>query len=341
MTALQAAVIGSSWTETAVGLLFYILRLVSTWTFVGRARWDLALVTIAVLFACAGQVFLQLSVNNEMGEQIMGLSEKHRAAALFYGWVFQLLSITASMSGKLAILVFLIQIRGRHEKKPWFLLVLAVLITAINVTVMGTLLGQCVPMAKLWNDSIPGSCEPGRRVNQDFSFFQGSFNALADAALASYPVHLFWKLQMRFRLKIALIVLMGMGWIASACSAVKTYQLQVLSRTSNTTYAQPPLLIWVSTEGWIVIIVGCVPPIRPLVDRLFQQLGFTSNRSSNKNPTRVPYTTSRSGRAYISAGRRPEDNSWVELTAVDRKDDMVPRSRVMVVTDIETMYEQD
>lgn len=120
------------------------------------------------------QVFLQHSVNAGMGRHLDDLSNSQIVTALHWSWVFQLLAITASMLGKLAILAFLLQIRGRHEKKPWFLIILGVLIGAINTTALGTILGQCKPMNKLWDDSVEGTCNPGRKVNQNYSFFQGS-----------------------------------------------------------------------------------------------------------------------------------------------------------------------
>lgn len=120
------------------------------------------------------QVFLQLSVNAGMGQHMSALSDKSLVLALKWSWVFQLLAIAASMLGKLAILAFLVQIRGRHEKKPWLLIVLGILIGAVNITVLGTILGQCQPMQKLWDDSIEGTCDPGRKINQNYSFFQAS-----------------------------------------------------------------------------------------------------------------------------------------------------------------------
>lgn len=120
------------------------------------------------------QVFLQLSVNAGMGRHIGDIEKEERIVALHWSWVFQLLAIAASMLGKLAILAFLIQIRGRHEKKPWFLITLGVLIAAINIAVLGTILGQCQPMHKLWDDDVVGTCDPGRKMNQNYSFFQAS-----------------------------------------------------------------------------------------------------------------------------------------------------------------------
>jgi hypothetical protein len=109
-----------------------------------------------------------------MGNHIADLDAAQRVTALKWGWIFQLLAIGASMLGKIAILVFLIQVRGRHASKPWLLIVLGVLIFAANIAVMGTILGQCSPMEKLWNDALPGSCDPGRKMNQSYSFFQAS-----------------------------------------------------------------------------------------------------------------------------------------------------------------------
>lgn len=109
-----------------------------------------------------------------MGQHVTDLATPHLVTALKWGWVFQLLAIAASMLGKLAILAFLVQIRGLNTKKPWLLIIMGVLIAAVNITVLGTILGQCQPMAKLWDDGIEGTCNPGRLLNQNYSFFQAS-----------------------------------------------------------------------------------------------------------------------------------------------------------------------
>lgn len=120
------------------------------------------------------QIALQLSVNSGMGHHMHTLDGPNIVSALRWGWVYQLLAIAASTLGKLAILAFLVQIRGWQEKKPWALLILGALIAAVNIAVLGTILGQCQPMAKLWDDSLDGACDPGRENNQNYSFFQAS-----------------------------------------------------------------------------------------------------------------------------------------------------------------------
>ncbi|CAG8137576.1 unnamed protein product [Penicillium olsonii] len=292
-----ALILAVSWVETCVGLLFFTLRFVSNLKFMGRFRWDFAIAGLTVVTETTAQVFLQLSVNAGMGQHMDTLSDRSIVLALKWSWVFQLLAIAASMLGKLAILAFLVQIRGRHEKKPWLLIVLGVLIGAVNITVLGTILGQCQPMQKLWDDSIEGTCDPGRKINQNYSFFQAR--------------------------------------------------------------AQSSLVIWASTEAWIVIVVGCIPPIRPLMDRILQHFGLTSK----KTPTPYRYRNTSGYAAYETNKSNPashsnfqssayrgrtldddDDPAWMELTATEgpngSKEHIVTGSKeVVITTDIETRFE--
>ncbi|KAL4930971.1 uncharacterized protein BDV17DRAFT_289393 [Aspergillus undulatus] len=355
----SAMILAISWVETFIGLSFFTLRFITNWKIVARFRWDFAVASVTVLTQVVAQIFLQLSVDHGMGKHIDTLDHESEVRTLKWSWVFQLLAIAGSMLGKLAILAFLVQIRGRHEKKPWLLIVLGVLIAAVNIAVLGTILGQCSPMEKLWDDDIPGTCDPGRLNNQNYSFFQASFNSFSDALLASYPIHLFWKLQMKLRIKVALSVLMGLGWIAAVCSAVKTYELKALTETSDITWAQPSLLIWASTEAWIVIVVGCVPPIRPLMERILQRLGLSSKKTStphygyydssrpgygNRSATGAANTNHSNFRtdAYGTSTRKdPHDLDWMELGERNgSKEGIVgAQNGVVVTTDIVTRFE--
>ncbi|KKK11814.1 hypothetical protein ARAM_002659 [Aspergillus rambellii] len=356
----SAMILAVSWTETCLGLVFFTLRFVSNWKVVARFRWDFAVATLTVITEVVGQIFLQFSVDSGMGHHMAELSHAQQVKALKWSWVFQLLAIMASMLGKLAILAFLIQIRGRHETKPWLLIILGVLGAAINIAVLGTILGQCTPMQKLWDDSLEGTCDPGRKINQNYSFFQASFNTFLDALLAAYPIHLFWKLQMKPRIKIALSVLMGLGWIAAVCSAIKTHELKALTLTSDITWAQPDLLIWASTEAWIVIVVGCVPPIRPLMERVLQRLGLSSKKTStpiyhHDSIARVAYGTNRSmpmnhpqfqSNAYCGSKTfgLEDELGWQELDSFkdptgSNKQIVGGSKDVVVTTDIVTKFE--
>ncbi|KAJ5409408.1 uncharacterized protein N7487_003767 [Penicillium crustosum] len=311
----------------------------SNWKFVGRFRWDFAVASLTVATETIAQVFLQLSVNAGMGRHLDDLSNSQIVTALHWSWI-----------------------RGRHEKKPWFLIILGVLIGAINTIVLGTILGQCKPMNKLWDDNVEGRCNPGRKVNQNYSFFKASwafanelgFNALSDVLLAVYPVHLFWKLQMKLRIKVILSILMGLGWIAAVCSAVKTYELKALTETTDITYAQSDLLIWASTEAWIVTMVGCIPPIR-LYGQGIAATGLYLKEKYYDSGGHAAYGTNKSNLASHSnfqsnacGGRKKpseDDNpGWMDLSTFagtnGSEEHIVNDPKgVMIRTEIETRFE--
>lgn len=48
---VSTLILSVSWAETALGLVFYILRFISNWRFVRRFRWDFALASATVVSA--------------------------------------------------------------------------------------------------------------------------------------------------------------------------------------------------------------------------------------------------------------------------------------------------
>ncbi|KKY16544.1 putative integral membrane protein [Phaeomoniella chlamydospora] len=86
---------------------------------------------------------------------------------------------------------------------------------------------------------------------------------------------------MKRRVKIGLSILMGFGLLAAACSAVKTSEIQALTKTDDITSAQPSLLLWASTEAWIILIVSCVPPVRPLLEYIFRRATGSTEKGSS------------------------------------------------------------
>jgi hypothetical protein len=125
--------------------------------------------------------------------------------------------------------------------------------------------------------------------------------------------------------------------------------------------AQSSLLIWASTEAWIVIVVGCVPPIRPLMERVMQRLGLTSKKTSTPYQYRnssghAAYGTNKSNPASHSnfqsnayGGRKPQGDAedapgWMELSGSGgmdgSKEHIVSGTKnVVITTDIVTRFE--
>ena len=86
------------------------------------------------------------------------------------------------------------------------------------------------------------------------------YGAAMDLALSIYPMVVFWSLQLKLHVKIGLCTLFGFGlmWAApttriasyliqnraSACAAVKTQKLSLVTKTEDITYQIADLTIW-------------------------------------------------------------------------------------------------
>lgn len=88
-------------------------------------------------------------------------------------WINMISAIIAIVTGKLSIIAFLDQIRGRQPEKPWFLWFLAASNIIVNFAVVITILLQCSPVEKIWDDRVPGVCN-GKDFNLKYAYFQGS-----------------------------------------------------------------------------------------------------------------------------------------------------------------------
>ncbi|KAB8202664.1 hypothetical protein BDV34DRAFT_200617 [Aspergillus parasiticus] len=110
-------------------------------------------------------------------------------------------------------------------------------------------------------------------------FLADCFHILVPCTAASMSSRVLFSKELRLPVKTGLCVLMGLGVIACICSIVKTTYLRVLSKTENVTYYLSQLITWNETEMWVILIVGCIPPIRPLLMIIFHKI-LTSARSA-------------------------------------------------------------
>ncbi|KAJ5949796.1 hypothetical protein N7454_001380 [Penicillium verhagenii] len=269
--------------EGSVALVLIIARVFTTWRITRHIRSDLYLKQI---IGSIGSVFLGLGVNSGLGAHKADLTNAEITNAVKWNWINQSLGIFATGTGKLAIVAFLQQIHGpESRKKVIFLWSVGLSNLVVNCITIALIFEQCSPTSKLWNDALPGTCN-GRTRNQQVAYFQG----MCDLVLALYPVVFFWNVRLNRRVKIGLCVLMGLGVAACVCAIVKTITLRVLAETEDVTYYMAQLVILNETEKWVVFIVGCIPPIRPLLMIVFHSL-LTSAKSTRGQ------TTNRHGRS--------------------------------------------
>lgn len=223
--------------------------------------------------------------------------------AVKLNWISQPFTIFSCGVGKISIAFLLLRIMAKNKAREWFLYTLIALLIIINSICVGFIFGQCSPTRKLWEPSISGSClDPS--VQQQVGFFQASFSSFSDLVLALFPLLIIWNLQMKWAVKLGLGCAMSLGLIATGAAIVKTIQLQDLTARSDYTYETVALVIWFTTEMYIIIVAACVPTLRPLLPLLHGRR--PSRKSASRS--RENYSSAR-GRAKQGYHAHEDDDA--------------------------------
>lgn len=210
------------------------------------------------------------------------------ATALKYFWTSASVGLVGIWSAKVAIIALLLAVKGPNQKKRGYFLHFLWFSNILFIIVLISLIyNQCDPHDAIWDISKIeyANCRL-KPVAIKFGYAQGAWSGLTDIALALYPISVVWKLQTSLKMKIGFCVLMGGGLMyvaptlrlcrtplilhsAAISVALRSYYIKTLSDSIDVTYAFTDFMIWGGTELWLVIILGSIPPLRPLFAKLF------------------------------------------------------------------------
>lgn len=98
-----------------------------------------------------------------------------------------------------------------------------------------------------------------------------------------------WNLRLPTGDKIGLTFLLSLGLFAAVCSMIKISKTNQLGKTNDITWEFTDLSLWNMVELNVGIIVGSIPPMRPLLSRIYHRttdtLGFSSERRTGTSAT--------------------------------------------------------
>lgn len=155
---------------------------------------------------------------------------------------------------------------------------------------------QCQPIRASWDSSGDGGC-----FSYDVKFgiilVQAIISLVSDFVFAALPIFLLWRVQIDFKTKVGLWLLMCLGFITGACCMVRTViNYQALPKDGS--YDGIVNWVWRTMEVQVGIIAACIPTLRPLYMRL-----VGSRRAGDDSlGTNI---------RYLGRGQSP-DQLWVE-----------------------------
>lgn len=258
--------------STVVAARFYTrLRLVRN---AGADDW---IMLATYLLAFIGSCMELVGLSYGTGRHVFYLGHENRVKAMRIDWLYQAFLISAIVTGKISVAFFILRLSNTRWH-TWVLQTINVLLIFIAIPLITLTYAQCKPAALLWDPSLHGYCwDPSRQGT--FALFQGSFGALTDLVYALFPLLILWKLQIPLKRKFLLASIMCLGVFSAIAAAVKTYFLQQLKSRADFTYDGTSLMIWATTEMYVIIIAGSLPTLRPLALRIVMSF---KNRSTSR-----------------------------------------------------------
>ncbi|CAI7581530.1 unnamed protein product [Penicillium viridicatum] len=180
----------------------------------------------------------------------------------------------------------------------------------------------CIPVHAFWNTSEEvrkTKCLPTTPV----WFTNAALQTVTDLVILILPMPLLWKLQLPKRQKWGIIVVFGLGimqveltrlWLISgtkltffysiiATSCARMYPLSIMVAGGDYTEANAQAALWSFLEANVSIICICLPPLHPLLSRMFSF--FFLPRPVHSRASRV-----HSNRTQMSEPLRRDGSIW-------------------------------
>ncbi|KAF2472656.1 uncharacterized protein BDR25DRAFT_160792, partial [Lindgomyces ingoldianus] len=256
-----------SWTLLAISIIVVALRFYVRSCIVRRVWWDDWTVLAALSLGIVNTSTVQVAINHGLGRHASAIEDPLQImTAIKWDYISQPTCIMVPAFGRISLALLLLNFAGNTRFRRWLLWFLIVGQFIINSLTFIFILVQCKPIELLWDKRVEGSCWD-LRFQEDFGYFQGSFNSATDFILAICPAFVIWNLNMKLSEKISLICLMGLGIFAMAASIVKTILLKAVGSSNDYTYTTAIVILWNTIEQYLTIIGASVATLKPLIRR--------------------------------------------------------------------------
>lgn len=169
------------------------------------------LINVAQFFTCVVAVFESLALSNGIGTHKTYLKPDNAIEAAKWATLTITPNVLATMMARISLCLMMLRIVGRNKIYRWFLFSIIVGTALVGtLTVLNTYI-TCQPVAKIWNAALKGTCNS--RSRYAIGMTQSVWTISADWLVALFPIVMLSKLQMAFKTKAALAIIMCLGFL--------------------------------------------------------------------------------------------------------------------------------
>ncbi|KAF5018462.1 hypothetical protein F66182_9559 [Fusarium sp. NRRL 66182] len=313
-----------------IGLRVYV----KTWRIQDSQGWRLNdyLAVVGFLPFLAASVLGVLSVRHGIGATDSRLDTYEMKNFLLvrgmeYLLIYELTYYASSTLTKFAIAVTILYICV--EKRYKYLMYGLMVTMGITCTVcLIWLFANCTPFAAYWNPAL-GHCKSGDGF-LNLSYVGTSVQVVSDWTCALTPCFIVYSLQMPRRKKIAVVVVLGLGVLASVAALMRIISYQYLNQKrfpKDHYVSQGRLLLWSILESSLAILACSLPALKLFggcLARTMNRSGVTPRSGPQNHDTPLRSLEPHGQKRTTGSGK----GNW------DRLDDDSSARRIIVETEI-------
>ncbi|CAI7627295.1 unnamed protein product [Penicillium discolor] len=306
------------WALTGIAIFTVALRVAAKLR-IRKFGWDDILMVSALCLTIVGSALITVCVKYGFGRHVWDLdAETAVPKVIMFDYLTQTFGISGGTFGRISFIVFVIELLGTrrsHRVILWIILILQIL---TNVLLIIILFVQCPGHGSAIWTKDRGKCWDFR-VQAYYGYYQGAFNSATDLYLAIFSTYIFWNLNLKLRVKLGLVTLLGLGIFAMAASVIKAVQTRVLASAHNDpTVATVNYDRWLYIEAYVVIVTASIPCIRSLIRSV--RGGTGTGRSTYELSS--PYA---GGSVPTPRNRRSTPKSMIRIPDNSSVDDILER----------------
>ncbi|KAI3398338.1 hypothetical protein diail_9430 [Diaporthe ilicicola] len=216
---------------------------------------------------------VNIGVHYGTGRHYVDLTQQNFENAMQFWYYCYIWYCWTMIFSKISIGIFLLRIIVERIQIWFIYIALAINVMTGLVFFFVTTL-QCHPVSYFWHKEQDGTCIPIGIIIA-LTYLYSSLNIICDFTFALLPIFIVRKLNMKRRMKIAIVPLLSMGCIASAAVVVRLAYVETF-RNPDFLFATVEIAIWSTVEGGLAVTAGSLACIRPLFKVLIHRLGLST-----------------------------------------------------------------
>ncbi|KAF9874227.1 integral membrane protein [Colletotrichum karsti] len=235
---------------------------------------DWMMIPAAVCSVCGGWVIFLIQAQHGLGKHFKTIKPDDYTIFQQCAFWSVIVSSAASMLFlKLSIALNLLRL-STSKWYQWALWAVMGLTVVYCIGGMFPFFLNCKPMSGYWDKTIvPKPVCMNIKLFVQLGVLNTSFNIFTDVVLATLPVPIIWNLQMKLKLRLYVIGILSLGYLAVAMGIIKAvYQIAFGSDMDKTFHYH--IYVWGFLQIQFGIIAACAPTLRPLVSRILRLTSY-------------------------------------------------------------------